>query len=325
VHGCAVHDDVIASTTGFARVVLMAADTPSDGWPAPPDRGHESRILAASFDGVRFATSGHDGRVCVWARGNAAPLLTVEHPGSLRVGEAVHLDGDTLWTTFAGRVQRRSIAAGTSVSSDALKDDVTALVPVPGTGLVVAACEAHRSSYGALTLLDEQSLTQAFTMRLNRTYTKADVIGDGLVVLHGGRHRLVFDVASRTVVEDRYVHPGSLSMKAHAPVDGSLLVEVDHGFTGGKAPRPGGVTVTETGTGTRRTWTTEVIHHESTLSATGVLGTLHRHAVRFWDVATATEIATVAAPPLARRLWFFPDGRAALVTCDNGAMIEIEF
>jgi WD40 repeat protein len=312
-HGLAVGPGVVAATPATGRVAVLRDGEP---WPEDPG-GHGARVIAVSFAGERFATSGRDVRVCVWQRGSSTPVFTAEPVKSQTESEAVHLDDDAVWTAFGTRMQRYPLDGGPAVTTGYLKDQVTVIRPLPGTGLVLAAAQARRRSYGELYLFDATTLTPVHSERTVSTFRRADLRDDGLVELRGDANLSVFDPATRTVVHQRTVRGRAIGPTRFLLPGAALLVETEY---------RGRIHVIDPDRNERLYDVVETVPFSGTgaLSDTGVLATVHKDAVRLWDAHTGEPVETLAAPDGVRQVWFTPDGKALLATFGDGRLVELD-
>ncbi|GIJ59377.1 WD40 repeat domain-containing protein [Virgisporangium aurantiacum] len=311
--GLAVGPDVVAATAATGRVAVLRDGEP---WPEDPG-GHGAPVIAVAFAGERFATSGKDVRVCVWERGSSTPVFTAEPSTKQTESEAVHLDDDAVWTAFGTRLQRYPLDGGPPATTGFLKDRVTVIRPLPGTGLVLAAAQARRRSYGELYLFDATTLTPVHSERMDRTFRAADLRDDGLVELRGDAHRLVFDPATRSVVHQQAARGWPFKPTQFLLPGGTLLVETEyqgriHAIDTGRNAELYGVVETETISGT------------GALSDAGRLATVHTDAIRLWDAYTGEPAGTVPLPEGVRQVWFLPDGKTLLATLADGRLLELD-
>ncbi|HEU0034111.1 MAG TPA: WD40 repeat domain-containing protein [Kofleriaceae bacterium] len=322
VHGAAIHGDRIVACLRGARVTVI--DASATAWPVARGTGHDEHITAIAFDGERIATSGFDSRAIVWHRGAARPVLELQPP-DVWYGSAIAFDGDTLLTTFERGVQRYRIAGGERLAATtSLKNDITAVLAMRELGVVIAAAEASRSSYGELYVLDVETLEVLHEERLDATYTRVRRLSDQpeRVELVGGYRRLVFDVTTRTVVEDAHVSTSDYSLTPMVADDGSFVVETKNAIEVVDGPCHGWLsarTLVDDRVLYERVKTDE-LYTTPALSLDGRLVTAHATCLRLWDARTARELAQVELPCVPRGVAWSPDGRALTCWDDSGRM-----
>jgi WD40 repeat protein len=321
----AVADDAVAATLGGTRVSLLR---PGQPWPAPAGSGHDEPVLAVSWQpgGDRFASTGDDGRVFVWSRDRAEPLLALRPDRVTSDGLAVHLDAETVYTTFNNRVQRWAAGDGALIAaSEPLRWSVTLVLPLPGTGLVLAATRVPRRSYGERYLLDERTLAIVDSTRVDRTLHSARWLADGRVELRGNLHTVLFDPATRAEVGGQVFTSGDYSREHHLLPERSLLVETHTMRRAHGAPTRGWLHATDLTTGTVLFdyAETEPMLGSAAVSSDGVLATPHADAIRLWELPSRRLLRELPVPGEVSRLWFHPDGSALLVGGRNGALHDL--
>lgn len=285
---------------------------------------HGDQVLAVSFDGERFATTGRDGRVFVWRRGQAEPSTVIDGQTPVWPGLGVHLDGDDVWTTFRHKVQHWHVDGSLRAESEWLKTTGTLVRPLPN-GLLLVATETSRGGYGELCVLDAATLEILDRKRVERSLHDAVWADERHLELNGRLLTITFDVVTRQRTREHLYEPETQATEQHMLPDRSLVVGAGPALAADGTLSLGHLTVTALADGARHHLlsTTESFTGRGAALPNGPFATPHRDAIRLWNIETGTVMRELPAPPDIATLWWFPDGSALLVGTRGGALHEV--
>lgn len=317
--------------------------------------GHDAEVTTVRFAGDRFVTGGRDARATVWRVDQGKPLATVVAPSGnpQDIVGAVWLEPDAaddrLWVGFGERVARCNPADGTcDLESDMLGALVTLIAPITAAdgAALLLACTASRvvrprpeaagrkagappeptRRLGSLVLLDRDTLKVVHADRVDRTYTRARLRGDGCVRLDGSLGWAVYDPRKRVFVERGVLPSRDPSREHHRAADDSLLVEVAN-----RPRRNGGARGLIWVTELPAQWTlidgleTVELCGRAALSASGrYFATPHVDGrVRLWDLEQGECAHEWDLGVRFSALWFFPDEWRLLGSTSEGGLLQL--
>jgi WD40 repeat protein len=285
--------------------------------------GHSRSVIAVSFDGDRFATTGQDDRVCVWERGRPSPLFTamIDDVPTTGLHHGVSLDGGTLFVGDGGHLLRFTVGdPEPEARSDRLDGKVVAVASLADRGEVLAACsKGYRN--GVFYRLD------ALTLEV-RAQAKAPYVLGSIVYAPGSAtFDLRWATGFRTHEIMEFKNIGGYEYPAHRPQvyltpDHALSVYLDgrektstlrvHDIAA-RAPLHDPVTI-------------PAVIGESCMSSGGLLATGHADAIRLWDVRSGTlagQLPLRTSPDWGSVLRWTPGETAILVTHSSGGLQEV--
>jgi outer membrane protein assembly factor BamB len=319
-HLSAVGDTIVGSGMESRPVLFRPgiADVPELG------AGHSRSVIAVSFDGDRFATTGEDLRVCVWERGRPSPVFTVtidSLPVYPHRRHGLALDGGTLFLGDRTQLLRYTVGdPQPQARSVELDGSVIGVASLTDRGEVLVACsKGYRN--GALYRLD------ARTLEIRAQAKAADAVGTIEYTPGSATFDLRWGTGFRTHEITGFTDVGGWAHPAYHPrigltPDQALLVSIYSSAVSStlnvqdvvaQAPLHESITI-------------PVVVGEPCMSPGGLLTTGHADGIRLWDVRSGTLAGQVALrTPLdaATILRWTPDEKAILINYSSGALQEV--
>ncbi|WIM93246.1 WD40 repeat domain-containing protein [Actinoplanes oblitus] len=284
--------------------------------------GHSRSVVAVSFDGDRFATTGEDNRVCVWQRGRPAPLFTatIDVPTVARY-HGVALDGGTLFAGDRERLLRFTVGdPEPAARSERLDGNVVAAASLTDRGEVLVACsKGYRN--GVFYRLD------ALTLEVRAQAKAPYVLGTIAYTPGSATFDLRWATGFRTYEIKGFAETGGCE---HGGYRSRLYVTPDHTLLVTLDSREETATLRVLDIAARTELhdaiTIPAVTGDACMSAAGLLTTGHADAVRLWDVRSGTlagvlPLRTPAGWGAAVR--WTPGETAVLVSHSSGGLQEV--